>query len=323
MGRLRTNHSVGPFHSNTIIMSFKTKKQTNATKVEVVTETPDLSIVPRVDGPDILATFESKVAEFKDRALTLTVTSEDQLEEMQEAKRIRLTLRDIRTAAERKRVELVGAAKKELAKIDSEFKDFKDKLQTMEDRLAHQEKFLEYKEAARRVEVRIEREKAVLYFGELNPSIDLANMTDEDFEKYLADCEAARDFRLAEEKRKADEIIANDKERERLRIENEKLQAEQEEKSRKIREMEDERKTREAEEAKVQWEKEQEEKRIAELGRKAKNAPDKDKLIAFSSTVSRLITPECNTEDGIRIAADVHAKCQSFAAWILRQIEEL
>lgn len=305
-------------------MSFRTKpKSTKTAKVDVVKETPDLSLVPRVDGPDILAIYEGKVAAFKKRALTLTVTKEDQTEEMQEARTMRLQFRDARVAAEKKRVELVGEAKKKLSKIDADFKEFKDNCLEIEDRLEKQEKFLEYKEAARREEVKAEREKAVMFFGELNPSIDLGGMTDEDFDKYLADCEAARDFRIAEEKRKQEEIIANDKERERLRIENEKLQAEQAEKDRKIREMEDEQRTREAEEAKAQWEKEQEEKRIAALDKKAKNAPDKDKLIQFAASVRNFLVPVCKTDDGKRIAADIQAKVTSFSNWIISQTNEL
>lgn len=305
-------------------MSFKTKpKSTKTAKVEVVKETPDLSIVPRVDGPDILAIYENKVAAFKKRAVTLTVTNENQTEEMQEARTMRLQFRDARIAAEKKRVELVGEAKKKLSKIDADFKAFKDNCLEIEDRLEKQEKFLEIRDAARREEVKAEREKAVLFFGDLNPSIDLGGMTDEGFDKYLADCEAARDFRIAEEKRKQEEIIANDKERERLRIENAKLQAEQEEKDARIWQMEQDRKTREAQEAQEEYERQQAIEKEKREAKKAASAPDKEKLTQFAASVRNFLVPTCKTEDGKRIAAEVQAKVTSFSNWILTQISEL
>jgi len=293
-------------------MKIKKKSQIKSQEVEVVTVTPDLTIIPRVDAPDILAEFQSRVEEFRDRALTLTVTSEDQVAEMKEAREIRLTLVKIRTAADAKRVELVGAAKKKLAAIDADFKAFKDKLTEMESRLVHQEKFLEYKEAARQAEIREEREKAVAFFGPLNPSINYAAMSEKDFDQHLAECEAARDFRVAEEERIAKQNLLNEQERIRLQQEADKLAEERKEIDRKNQEILDQQAAARLAEAKLKEEQEQ-----------ALNAPDKQKLAMFGQLIRELIVPECKSEKAKLKAAEIQQKCRNFANWIDSQIEEI
>ena len=198
--------------------------------MELVTTTPDLSIMPRVDAATIWQGFRDQLEALKETADTLTVTDVSQVEEIKLARTTRITLKNIRCAVEARRKELGDGFLKAKQSIDSDAKALKEFCELREDRLLEMEQFAERKEAERIAEIVKERQEAVAYFDGQVFGVDFAVMSEADFDKYLATCEAAQNFRKAEEARIAAEKEAKEKaeaeERERIRLENERLQAE-------------------------------------------------------------------------------------------------
>lgn len=203
---------------------------TDTPSMELVTTTPDLSIMPRVDAATIWQGFRDQLEALKETADTLTVTDVSQVEEIKLARTTRITLKNIRCAVEARRKELGDGFLKAKQSIDSDAKALKEFCELREDRLLEMEQFAERKEAERIAEIVKERQEAVAYFDGQVFGVDFAVMSEADFDKYLATCEAAQNFRKAEEARIAAEKEAKEKaeaeERERIRLENERLMAE-------------------------------------------------------------------------------------------------
>uniref|UniRef100_A0A6M3XB97 Uncharacterized protein n=1 Tax=viral metagenome TaxID=1070528 RepID=A0A6M3XB97_9ZZZZ len=156
-------------------------------------------------------------ADWEVKAKTLAVTNADQVAEMKMARTGRLFLREKRIAIEKTRKELKEQALREGKAIDGIANVLKALIVPIEEYLEQQERFVEIKAAAEAEARRIETEKK------------------------------AEEERIAKEKAEAEE-------RERIRMENIRLQKEAEERERAIT----------AERAKVEAERQRKEKELAE-----------------------------------------------------------
>jgi len=152
------------------------------------------------------APFQDVVAQWKERAFALVVTSEDQTELMDEAKEARKIIRDKRLDLEKKRKALKDSSLQEGRLIDGVARILKDSIGPIESHLLEQEKFAEVAQAKREKERAEMRIKTLESLG-ADPSIfDLGNMTDDQFEDVVTNAKVIKEQReRAEAQRIADE----------------------------------------------------------------------------------------------------------------------
>lgn len=160
----------------------------------------------------------------------IVVTDESQTDTMKLAGEKRKALKRVRTGVENKRKELKSDYLKTGKAIDNVAKYIKSHIEPAEKHLELQEKYIELKAKAKAEKLKAERAKLLLEV-DTNPELyNLDKIDDETFDAVLAkskklfELKKEHEKREAEEKRKAEE--AQKAEQERLRIENEKLQAE-------------------------------------------------------------------------------------------------
>jgi len=198
--------------------------------MELVTTTPDLSIMPRADAAEVWKGFREQLEALKETADTLVVTDVSHVEEIKLARTTRITFKNIRCAVEARRKELGDSLVKATQNLNRDARALKEFCELREQRLLEMELFAERKEQERIAEITKERQEAVAHYDGQIFGVDFGVMSEEDFDKYLSTCEAAQNFRLAEESRVAAEKAAKEKaeaeERERVRVENERLKEE-------------------------------------------------------------------------------------------------
>ena len=97
--------------------------------MNIDTITTEVMPVKRADVTAQFATFQEQFDAIKDIAETLTVTSREQVAEMKKAREIRLTLKSIRVAIEKKRKELGEESLRQIQSINAIGKEWKDKLE--------------------------------------------------------------------------------------------------------------------------------------------------------------------------------------------------
>lgn len=174
--------------------------------------------------------FKAELQKLKATAETLTVITIDDRAGMKLARATRLTLKELRVAITHRHKELKADILKEGNKLDSDKRDLLAVIEPLETRM------LECEEFSEREKVRIEDEKRTVRAAELTPflsgpcAVDLGKMADLDYAGLLADARGAHQARIdaaakAESDRIADEKAAAE-ERERVRLENERLKAE-------------------------------------------------------------------------------------------------
>lgn len=171
--------------------------------------------------------------QWREKALAIRVTSLADKEAMKEAREMRLALKNIRVDAEKKRKALKEEALIMGRAIDGVNNLLLAAIKPLETHLEEQEKFAERlaeQERQRRLTERIEAIQPYLESGQLVPALDV--MTDEQFAKYLEDAKLLYAAKIEAAKKAEAERIAREQaeaaERERLRIENERLKAEAE-----------------------------------------------------------------------------------------------
>jgi fused signal recognition particle receptor len=312
--------------------------------------------VKRADVTAQFALFETQFTDLKTTAETLTVTDRSQVAEMKKAREIRLSLKAIRVAIEKKRKELGEDALRQKQAIDALAKNYKDQIEPLEERLEQQEKFAEMLEAKERAERLNQRRAIMSEFAEVvSVGDEVADMSQDSFDM-LKNGAAAKLAALQAEREKAEQDrIAKEQaekaEQERIRVENEKLKAEQ---ARIEAEREAERKAAAAELAKQQAEAEAklkaeraereriereakaeadrlakieadriaaekaEQARIDAEKRAAELAPTKNKIKSFAETLKALQIPVSKTENEA-----VNTKLAAIIENAIDQIREL
>lgn len=207
----------------------------------------------------------------------------------------------------------------------------------------------------------IKVQQRVLLISEFVPDMprnEFENMSDEVFESFYSGIKKTYNDRIEEEKRIEEERVAKEKaeaeERERIVKENERLRIEAEEKEKQLTEervkAEEERRTieekarkerEEAEkerlrlEAEIKARKDEEErikkeeqdrialaeKEKADAEEKARNAPDKEKLLELASQVDNILFPMLNGEEFIQILSVVKSRLSDISSFIREKVK--
>jgi len=163
------------------------------------------------------------------RSLAVVVKDADDRKGMQEAREVRLALRNVRVAAEKTRKAMKEESLRTGKAIDGLYNLLAYAVEPLEAQLAEKEEFA-VRENARRMQALRDSRSAMLAGLEYSAHVDLATLTEEQFQGMLQDAKDLRELKLKREAEAEAARIAAEKaeaeERERIRLENEKLKAE-------------------------------------------------------------------------------------------------
>lgn len=356
-------------------------------------ETPELQLVdppaneatmPRADAVAIFADYQTKVAALDETAGNLKVTKTTDTLGQKMAREARLSYRAIRLEVDKARVGLVDGMTKEVRRINSNAKQVIDHCEAKEKMLLEQEQFIERETARLENEARTTRAAEIAPFLNGPLTVDLGKITEEDYQKMLADAKDLHELR-ERRKREAEEAAAKKAadekaEQDRIKAENDKLKAEAAQKeadrlaaeeaarveraaikakadaeladanrkaakakavaddaakkaadalaaaARETKRLKDIADQKEKEAAAEQARKDQEERDAQaardEAARKAAAAPDREKLLAFAEQIRAMGIPVLSPA-AQKVQADVAAKLEGFANWIVKQADAL
>lgn len=270
-----------------------------------------------------LVKFLEEAKSWEKEAKKIVVTDITQVKEMSDAKKARISLKKIRTAAEDTRKELKERSLREGKAIDGVANIIKAVIVPIEEYLEKQEKFAEIREKERKEILLRERIELLQKFNADPNLYNLKEMSPESFIELLKsikmgfDAKNAADEKLEKERIEREEAKAI--EDEKMRKENIRLKKEADEKEtirlkekseadEKIKKAEIAKKKAEAElaekEQKEQAEKkrfakesEEKEKQEVETKRKAEAAPDKAKMVEFAIRIKNIQLPTVTSEE--------------------------
>lgn len=221
-----------------------------------------------------------EAVKWKEEAQSIIVTNLKQTDLMQRAREIRLNLRQIRVNADKTRKNLKEDALRYGKAVQGVYNVIEYLIKPLENHLEDQEKYGERLIEKQREEVKAKRWAELEPLAEYIPvSIDLSDMTEDDYQKLLRGAQIQQKQREDAERQAEQERIEREKkeaeEREAVRLENERLKKEREEFEKAI---EAERKEREKKEAEDRKAREAEEK--ARLAKEKKEREEIDRLEA-------------------------------------------
>jgi len=254
------------------------------------------------------------------KAKTLVVTDETQIEAMVEARKSRLALKEIRVNVEKRRKELKEESLRKGKAIDGMANVLKFLIEPIEEHLEKQEKFVEIQEEKRKVQLEIDR-KAVLEQYEVDTAFyQLKEMPEEQFNQLVTTSKNAYELRKEAERKAEEERVQKElqdkEEREKQRLENEKLKADNEAKELELKKereakakLEQEAKEKAEAEAKekarIEAEKKAEEKRIKDEEKKKAKMSDADKVKSIIDTLKAVRFPEVKSEEAQNLINDL------------------
>jgi len=176
--------------------------------------------------------FIDAIDEKAEDAKAIVVTEASDIDGMSAAREARLELRTIRIKAENTRKVLKADSLQYGKAVQAIYNKIESLIKPIEEHLTNQEKFAEVQEAkekAERLESRLNVIKVKGYQEFVMVGTDLENMEDEDWLKFQGNLDTLKKARRQSEQ----ELIAKEKaeaaEKERLRLENVKLQKEKDE----------------------------------------------------------------------------------------------
>lgn len=263
--------------------------------------------------------FFQQMAAWQEKAHAISVTSAEQTGEMKLARTVRLELRSIRIAADKTREALKRDALAYGSAVQSVYNAIRAGIQPLEDHLEKQEKFAEIQEAHEKAERKFLRETELAPFAAFAPAgLRLEDLDEESFGRLLTSAKAAMEANAKAEQERIEREKAEAAERERVRLENEKLRAEAAEIAAKALEtLAAERAERERLESEMrQLESEARQKAAAEAAAKraadeaesaekarAAAAPDREKLAAYAEQIKALADSAPLVEDPAALAS--------------------
>ena len=278
-------------------------------------------------------------------SVDIKVTDISQVEDMRKAKEIRLALKRIRNNADSIREELKAESLKYGNAVQGVFNLIKDAIKPVEERLEESEKFKERLEEEKAKTIKAERINLLSQYVEDWTVYSLDGMNEEVFTNLLSGAKTVWESKQAEIKKTEDERLAkikeDNKENERVRIENAKLLKEKESRDaeqKKIddahkKELEKERALQKELADKLKKKNDAESKRIqdrdneiaenAEKERQSKLAPEKDKLVDYAEMIKNIKSPEDLSKAGLEIIKGVEAKLLAISQEIKLKIKEL
>lgn len=278
----------------------------------------DLSSEEATSLKNALDPFFQQADEWVTKARTLKVTDDTQIEQMVEARKVRLELRDIRVNLDKKRKELKEESLRKGRAIDGMANVLKFLIEPIEEYLEKQEKFVEIREEERKARILGERTEKLQSIGVDPAFYDLKEMTEETFNQLVTTAEEnAKLKKEAEERAEADRIEKEKKEaeeREAQKIENDRLKAENDAKEAELKKereakekLEKEKRDREEKERKdrerEEREKKAEAKRLAKMG-------DTEKVKAIIDTLKAVKLPEVKSEEANALVGELAVTIQ-------------
>lgn len=281
--------------------------------------------------------FFEEADELAKTAKVLVVTSENQTEEMDRAREMRLEIKAIRIMVDKNRKNLKEEVVRKGKAIDGMANIIKFLIVPVEEHLQKQEDFVKIREARFKEELRARRDMELRGFDMSAVDIacyNLAEMSEDGYQQLRDSWKMTFENKLKLELEVEEKRIAAKKaeaeERAILATENLKLKAEHEEADKKAKEklakekakLKTEREERQglSAELKAREEAEELQKREAqEAFRKAGLAPDKDKLWAFATTLSETMCADLESEKANAILKQAHIDIGEVSAYIRGQ----
>lgn len=281
--------------------------------------------IDRTKGDLLMSQFSNyfeMASEWEIKAKSLVITDVAQIAEMKLAREGRLFLKEKRVAVEKTRKILKENALREGQTIDAIARILTNLIEPIEKDLEQKEKFAEIQEAKRIALLREEREREIAPYVEFTPyGLDYGRMDDDNYSKVLNGAKLQMEQKLENERKAEQERIAREKaeaeERERQRLENERLRKEAEERERQLAE---ERvkaeKERKAIEEKARLERE-------EAERKAKaEREEQDRLLAIEREKQAKLTAELKAKEDAEKQAKLEAERKAIEEQRKREAEE-
>lgn len=309
---------------------------------------------------DSFLPFFNQAQEWAEKAKSIVVTSADQVQLIKDARQARLMLKEIRVNADKARKLLKEDSLRYGRAVQGVYNVIEYLIVPIEQHLEKQENFVKIQEAEQKAKLKLQREDELRTYAQFVPfGIDLANMTDEDYQKVFSGAklqyEAAIEEKERAEKERVDREIAvklhnhrkdiiipywsylSDDQKEldfssvsenefSMIIENCKTKKSDFDKKQAEIKAENERLEKELQakkdaEAKAQAEKERAERAEKAAARKAAKAPDKDKMQLAIENLS--LAFDVRDEESILTSQNIIARFESFKVWAKQEIEKL
>ena len=219
------------------------------------------------------------------KAMSIVVTDETQVKQMEQAKEGRIILQKVRTGAEKLKKELKAGALNYGRAIDFLYNFIENTCKPLEAHLLEQEKFKEVREKKRKDELQRVRAEQLAPYVE-NPAVfDLANMPEDTFQMVLNGSIKSKNDKIEAEKQVERDRLAKIDEDNRIKAENERLRQENEAKDIAMKKAQAEQKA-EAERLRAKQEailgklKEEEARKKAESDKLLKEAKEREAKLA-------------------------------------------
>lgn len=245
--------------------------------------------------------FTNTAKEWLEKADLIVVNSENDIDSIKEANDAYKIIKKVRIDIEKTRKQLKENSLKEGKLIDSIAKQLKETVEPIEASLENKAKFVEIQKKQREDELREKRKNELSPYSEFIPfEIDYGVLSEEDYKKLLNGAILQAKQQAFQNKKAEEERIAQENydanERNRIRIENEKLKAEKEKQELELikAKQEAEKLQREKDEELLRKQKIEEAKRLEE--ERIKNASDVEKLKMFAKELQAVSLPEVNSE---------------------------
>lgn len=199
-------------------------------------DSPDIETLKRADAPAIWDDYRSKLEKLRATAETLTLEDTKSKQGLAIVRATRLSFKSLRVEVEHRRKELGEEALRRKQKIDVAAKEIIGLIEPFETRMLELEKSEERAEAERKLSLAKTRGEEISAFGaNLAAYPALGDMPEDDFQILRSALKAAHQAKTdaaakAEHERLLKEI-AESEERERIKLENERLKKEAEEKA--------------------------------------------------------------------------------------------
>jgi hypothetical protein len=250
------------------------------------------------------ATFFEQASEWERKTKGLSITDVSQTKEMKLAREGRLQLKEVRVAAKKTHDKLKESALVEGRFIDSIYNLIEGVTKPLEITLLEKEQFVERQEAARVEALRSSRAEKLAVYQVDTSFYDLGNMPETSFNQLLENSQIAAETRIKAQRQAEEDRIAAEKaeqeERARVSAENARLKADAEAREAEItaerEKAEKERKAREAEDAKERARIEAERVAKADAERRAAQAGDAEKVLAYVTVLESVNAPSVSSE---------------------------
>ena len=185
----------------TAVFSIEPDPEPNVEIAKIVDET-QLNDQDKIVVHKAFDAIVAEIGKWKDKALSINVTSIEQKEDLKEAHSIRIALRDMRLAAKRKTDTLLEESKRYIKGVNSAYKFIEGEVKPLEEHLQAQEDFEKAYKEKMRIELREQRLALVSQFplGNISMTKPIEDYKDAEFAKMLEGMEIVHNQQVAEAK---------------------------------------------------------------------------------------------------------------------------